>query len=366
MFRISFTGRDCRESGEAHIVEAPLSTMPACSFTCACTPSFPSSTAPTASTKSSRPRRPTASPRWRSPTSTTSSAPSSSTRKRAARASSRCSAPRSCSKGLGTDAGALTRIVLLVQNKQGYLNLSRAAGARLDAERRPRQAQAVCKLDWLRGAAGAGLIALSGAQAGPLGAGRCCRATPSARREIALQLAGHLPAPLLHRAAARRPARRRGARGRRRAAGRAAAACRWWRRIRCSSPPRTTTRRTRRASASPKARSWATSAACASSRASSTSSPRPQMEALFADVPSARSPTRVEIAKRCNLTLELGKPQLPNFPTPNGMPIEEYFRVASLRGPGGAAAAPVPRRGAARRASARATWSGWSSRSTPS
>jgi DNA polymerase-3 subunit alpha len=35
---------------------------------------------------------------------------------------------------------------------------------------------------------------------------------------------------------------------------------------------------------------------------------------------------------RCNLVLELGKPQLPNFPTPNGMPPEEYFRFASHEG----------------------------------
>jgi DNA polymerase III subunit alpha len=56
-----------------------------------------------------------------------------------------------------------------------------------------------------------------------------------------------------------------------------------------------------------------------------------QMEALFADVPSAVANT-AEIAKRCNLTLELGKPRLPNFPTPNGMPIEEYFRFASHEG----------------------------------
>ena len=55
------------------------------------------------------------------------------------------------------------------------------------------------------------------------------------------------------------------------------------------------------------------------------------MEALFADVPSALANT-LEIAKRCNLMLELGKPQLPDFPTPNGMPIEEYFRVASHEG----------------------------------
>jgi len=56
-----------------------------------------------------------------------------------------------------------------------------------------------------------------------------------------------------------------------------------------------------------------------------------QMQALFADVPSAIANTEL-IAQRCNLTLVLGKPQLPDFPTPNGMPIEAYFRQASHEG----------------------------------
>ncbi len=60
-----------------------------------------------------------------------------------------------------------------------------------------------------------------------------------------------------------------------------------------------------------------------------------QMEALFADLPSAVR-NSVEIAKRCNLSLVLGKPQLPDFPTPlvNGerLPIAQYFRVASHEG----------------------------------
>ena len=30
----------------------------------------------------------------------------------------------------------------------------------------------------------------------------------------------------------------------------------------------------------------------------------------------------VEIARRCNLKLVLGKPRLPDFPTPGGIPIE--------------------------------------------
>jgi DNA polymerase-3 subunit alpha len=60
-----------------------------------------------------------------------------------------------------------------------------------------------------------------------------------------------------------------------------------------------------------------------------------QMEALFADLPSALQNT-VEIARRCSLSLVLGKPQLPDFPTPevNGerMAPEAYFRYASHEG----------------------------------
>ncbi|MGE0351305.1 DNA polymerase III subunit alpha [Hydrogenophaga sp.] len=60
-----------------------------------------------------------------------------------------------------------------------------------------------------------------------------------------------------------------------------------------------------------------------------------QMQALFADVPSALA-NSVEIAKRCNLTLVLGKPQLPDFPTPliDGvpMPMEDFFRQSSFEG----------------------------------
>jgi DNA polymerase III subunit alpha len=60
-----------------------------------------------------------------------------------------------------------------------------------------------------------------------------------------------------------------------------------------------------------------------------------QMEALFADLPSAVQNT-VEIARRCSLSLVLGKPQLPDFPTPevNGvrMAPDDYFRYASHEG----------------------------------
>ncbi len=60
-----------------------------------------------------------------------------------------------------------------------------------------------------------------------------------------------------------------------------------------------------------------------------------QMQALFADVPSALS-NSVEIAKRCNLSLVLGKPQLPDFATPlvegKRLPMAEYFSHASHAG----------------------------------
>jgi len=64
--------------------------------------------------------------------------------------------------------------------------------------------------------------------------------------------------------------------------------------------------------------------------------PQAEMEALFADIPSAITNT-VEIARRCSLKLTLGKPQLPNFPTPTladgtTMPMEAYFRELSYEG----------------------------------
>ncbi|KLU22085.1 DNA polymerase III subunit alpha [Caballeronia mineralivorans PML1(12)] len=56
-----------------------------------------------------------------------------------------------------------------------------------------------------------------------------------------------------------------------------------------------------------------------------------EMCALFADIPSALANT-VEIAKRCNLKLELGKPKLPLFPTPDGMSLDDYLVQLSKEG----------------------------------
>src|SRR5690554_6666997 len=49
-----------------------------------------------------------------------------------------------------------------------------------------------------------------------------------------------------------------------------------------------------------------------------------EMAERFADVPSAIANT-VEIARRCNLVLELGKPRLPDFPTPDGITLDDYM-----------------------------------------
>ena len=49
-----------------------------------------------------------------------------------------------------------------------------------------------------------------------------------------------------------------------------------------------------------------------------------QMCELFADIPEALA-NSVEIAKRCNLTITLGKNYLPNFPTPNGESLDTYL-----------------------------------------
>ncbi|SEP88283.1 DNA polymerase III subunit alpha [Nitrosomonas ureae] len=50
-----------------------------------------------------------------------------------------------------------------------------------------------------------------------------------------------------------------------------------------------------------------------------------EMTQLFADIPAALTNT-IEIAKRCNLVLELGVNRLPLFPTPNNEGLDQYLR----------------------------------------
>jgi DNA polymerase-3 subunit alpha len=56
-----------------------------------------------------------------------------------------------------------------------------------------------------------------------------------------------------------------------------------------------------------------------------------EMAELFADIPQALA-NSVEIAKRCNLTLELGKSKLPRFPTPGDESLDDYLRDRAQEG----------------------------------
>ncbi len=56
-----------------------------------------------------------------------------------------------------------------------------------------------------------------------------------------------------------------------------------------------------------------------------------QMIQRFSAIPGAIEHT-LEIAKRCNVELRLGKPQLPAFPTPEHVSLEDYLRAQSEEG----------------------------------
>ena len=220
-----------------------------------------------------------------------------------------------------------SRLLLLVQNMQGYLNLCEllARGWTRNAQR----TQAWIKWSWLD-ELNEGLIALSGADGGVDrhgAAGRRCGARARRWRSAlrsALRAAStsscSAPAWPTTRPMSSAPWR-----------WPRSCACRWWPRTRCSSSMPRTSRRTRRGCASPRARRWPTRGASSASRAEQYFKSQQQIEALFADVPSALANSLL-IAQRCNLQLTLGKPQLPNFPIPDGMALEDYFRKVSVEG----------------------------------
>jgi DNA polymerase-3 subunit alpha len=223
-----------------------------------------------------------------------------------------------------------SRIVVLVQNREGYLNLSEllSRGWLHNADR----GHAWIKWEWLAEHS-AGLIALSGAESGPLGhalaAGDAARAGAVATRlaslfgnrfyievqrngmpgneahlRAAVELAAGLGLPIVathgvqflgpddHEAHDARVCVAEGEM--------------------LSNP-----KRVRRFSREQYFKTQA------------------QMEALFSELPSALA-NSVEIARRCSLALVLGKPQLPDFATPlvdgHSMPMAEYFRIASHEG----------------------------------
>ncbi|WP_432697642.1 DNA polymerase III subunit alpha [Marinobacterium sp. YM272] len=56
-----------------------------------------------------------------------------------------------------------------------------------------------------------------------------------------------------------------------------------------------------------------------------------EMTELFADIPSALA-NSVEIARRCNIDIELGTYYLPRYPIPEGILMDDYFRYVSRQG----------------------------------
>ena len=85
-----------------------------------------------------------------------------------------------------------------------------------------------------------------------------------------------------------------------------------------------------------------------------------EMARLFADIPHALE-NSIEIARRCNLAIELGKSRLPAFPTPAGVSVEDYLRQQAHAGL--QEARPATTYGAAR-VRARAPSSRWASPAT--
>ncbi|MFN5509279.1 MAG: DNA polymerase III subunit alpha, partial [Burkholderiales bacterium] len=233
-------------------------------------------------------------------------------------------------EGLGVDPLALSRVMVLVQSSQGYLNLSELL-ARAWTQNMVKN-NAVIKLAWLQELS-EGLILLSGAQAGPVGQA-LMQGDTSRAAEIALQFASiftHRFYLELQRA------------GRPEDNAHVVATVKLASRL---SLPVVATHPvqflTEDDYESHEARVCISEGEILGNQRRVRKFTRDQyfksaaeMQALFADVPSALS-NSVEIAKRCNLSLVLGKPQLPNYPTPltdgKPMPIEDYFRLLSVEG----------------------------------
>ncbi len=224
----------------------------------------------------------------------------------------------------------LSRVILLVQNKQGYLNLSELL-ARAWTQNVVR-ANGVVKLDWLK-ELNLGLIMLSGAQAGPVGQA-LMQGDAQRAGEVAMQLASmftHRFYIELQRA------------GRADDEAHVSAAATLAARLKL---PVVATHPIQFLAATDyeahEARVCIAEGEILGNarrvrkftREQYFKSPE-QMQTLFADIPSAIANT-TEIAKRCTITIELDKPKLPDFPTPevNGqrMTPEEYFRYLSHEG----------------------------------
>jgi DNA polymerase III subunit alpha len=237
-------------------------------------------------------------------------------------------------EGLGGDLLATSRMVLLVQNKQGYLNISEliARAYTQNVQITGGKQMAVVKLAWLK-ELNEGLIALAGAQAGPVGQALVQGDTARAH-DVALQLAGiftHRFYLELQRAG--RPEDEAQVMAAVQLAARMKLPVVATHPIQFTEPDDFEAHEARVCIADGEILGNAKRVRRFTREQYFKTAE--QMQALFADIPSAIANT-LEIAKRCSLTLVLGKPQLPEFPTPlvNGerMTPDDYFRYTSHEG----------------------------------
>ena len=230
----------------------------------------------------------------------------------------------------GEAGAAPSRMLVLVQGRQGYLNLSELLARAWT--RNVVKAQAICTWDWLQ-ELGEGLIAIAGAQAGPVGQA-LMKGDDAGAAALALRLAGIFPHRFyieVQRA------------GRADDEAHVVAAVQLAARLHL---PVVATHPVQFATADEyeahEARVCIAEGEILGNQRRVRKFTREQyfkssaqMQALFADLPAALA-NSVEIARRCNITLVLGKPQLPNFPIPpvNGqvLSVDDYFRHVSFEG----------------------------------
>ena len=230
----------------------------------------------------------------------------------------------------GEAGAAPSRILLLVQGHQGYLNLSELLARAWT--RNVVKAQAICTWEWLQ-ELGEGLIAIAGAQAGPVGQA-LMKGDDAGAAHLALRLAGIFPHRFymeVQRA------------GRADDEAHVVAAVQLAARLNL---PVVATHPVQFATADDyeahEARVCISEGEILGNQRRVRKFTREQyfkssaqMQALFEDLPAALA-NSVEIARRCNISLVLGKPQLPNFPIPpvNGhvLSVEDYFRHVSFEG----------------------------------
>ncbi|WP_040327946.1 DNA polymerase III subunit alpha [Acidovorax delafieldii] len=230
----------------------------------------------------------------------------------------------------GEAGAAPSRMLVLVQGRQGYLNLSELLARAWT--RNVVKAQAICTWDWLQ-ELGEGLIAIAGAQAGPVGQA-LMKGDDAGAAALALRLAGIFPHRFyieVQRA------------GRADDEAHVVAAVQLAARLHL---PVVATHPVQFATADDyeahEARVCIAEGEILGNQRRVRKFTREQyfkssaqMQALFADLPTALA-NSVEIARRCNITLVLGKPQLPNFPIPpvNGqvLSVDDYFRHVSFEG----------------------------------